>query len=358
MTCLNLSMQSFSEQAWPPPNALLPASPSGFEKIAMASQPKRPSDASRAGEQLKRAGNDREADSYLLNAISAINLWESIFPVAAFIPVTDKATRDQVSQGQLYWGQLVHWTLVSSDLRLMLLCVCVCVSGALVFLGTWVDPSNLTAYALALILAPLVLGLVWMYSLRFLWDEPVNRMLRTINSQLDLPSGQLLECEELLSINTTVQQLLMLLLTNASVLTNTLSRPVLLTALAASPLAMGVLVSFYYTQRVTAVARAHCRLWQYWQLLQVHYNHPAPFKAMEAQLQKRLLQVHSGDRYAGKYCRTLAHLWHRRAAMQPRPHWLKQAWWAFVGQSTWGLPNISDSEIDTHAFDREPMQTE
>lgn len=234
----------------------------------------------------------------------------------------------------------------------MLLGICVCVSVAFLCVGLWVDPANLSNYAVALVLSPLVIGLVWLYIARFLWDEPINRMLRTINSQLGLPSGQLLECEELLSINTQVQQMLMLLLTNVSVLTATLSRPVLRTALVVSPLAMGALVSFYYTQRVAPVVRANCRLWEYWKLLRVDYKSEA-FEKMELKVQAKLCRTESANDGHLREIRALAVVWHARAKL-PRAHLLSEAWWAFLlppeGEAALIAPVAESASVGSGVF--------
>jgi hypothetical protein len=306
------------------------------------------SDALSSSSSASDSDTRKTMDSYLRSALSVWNLWEAISPIGALrrseegridpkrvlrkdLAVPSAGTKlAALPDGELYWAQLLHWRIIAAMIRFMMLVICLAISGALVSVGLWVDAANLSSYALALVLAPLVIGLCWTYFTKMQWEEPTYRMMRVIQADLNRPSGELLECEELTTINGTCAQLFMLLITNASIVTGGLSRPMLLVAIGASPLAVWLLLSMYYTKRVEPASRAYVRLWEYYLLLQDKYN-----VSSFALLQKDLLDTFAMNAKMNlmlplhfSAMRTLAyrlHDRHKRDAEYP-PGWVKVCW--------------------------------
>jgi hypothetical protein len=321
----------------------LPASPSVLDV------PVYPCSAASSSSVAPTALDPRKVmDSYLISALSVWNLYEAIFPIGALrrseegridpkkvlridLAVPPPGTKlAALPDGELYWAQLLHWRIIAANIRFMLLVLCLAISGALVSVGLWVDAANLPSYALALVLAPLVIGLCWTYITKMQWDEPIYRMMRVIQADLNRPSGELLECEELTTINATCAQLFMLLITNASIVTGSLSRPILLTAIGASPMAVWLLLSIYYIRRVEPAARAYVRLWDYYLRLQEQYS-----VSSFVLLQKNLLDTFEMNAKMNllfplhfSAMRTLAyrlHDRHKRDAVHS-PGWIKVCW--------------------------------
>jgi hypothetical protein len=130
-------------------------------------------------------------------------------------------------------------------------------------------------YTLVLIIAPPALAMVLLVLLAPVFLQPVDTMVRVLASELRIDSAELLDADRFESLNSTLQTLLIAVLTNATILTTQLESSTQFFSSICIAFSVGfiaALTAWYFSQAWMYRARMMFQAWTYFQTVRRSYN--------------------------------------------------------------------------------------